>query len=120
MYTTGSSSEGHPNKVEITKQPPSDPIVLTGEDLQTICVKLVKATNNWFNLGLAFGMNFDELESIEEEFRENGRRLTKMVAKRLAVPDLKHPVTWPYICECLRSPTVKRYDVALVIETECI
>ncbi len=27
-------------------------------------------------------------------------------------------MTWPYICECLRSPTVMRYDVAEAIERE--
>ncbi len=42
-----------------------------------------------------------------------------MVNKGLEVSDPKHPkhlVTWPYICECLRSPTVERNDVATKIE----
>ncbi|XP_064386403.1 uncharacterized protein LOC135334925 isoform X3 [Halichondria panicea] len=107
------SSEGHPNK-----RPSSDPIVLTGKDVQIICVTLVKACNNWFNLGLALGMDYDQLESIQDQFRDSSGRLTKMIAKRLSVTDSKNPMTWPYICECLRSPTVMRYDVAEAIERE--
>ena len=107
------SSEGHPNK-----RPSSDPIVLTGKDVQTICVTLVKAYNNWFNLGLALGMDYDQLESIQDQFRDNSGRLTKMIAKRLSVTDQTNPMTWSYICECLRSPTVMRYDVAEAIERE--
>ncbi len=32
----------------------------------------------------------------------------KVIAKRLEVTDLEHPMTWPYICEYLRRPTVER------------
>ena len=28
----------------------------------------------------------------------------------------QHPMTWPYICECLRSPTIEQSDVAQEIE----
>ncbi len=40
----------------------------------------------------------------------------EMVVKRLEVTDPEHPMTWPYICECLRSPIVERNDVAQEIE----
>ncbi|XP_064382397.1 uncharacterized protein LOC135331236 [Halichondria panicea] len=40
----------------------------------------------------------------------------EMVGKRLEVTDPEHPMTWPYICECLRRPTVERNDVAEEIE----
>ena len=113
VYTIALLSEEHPNK-----RPSSDPIVLTGKDVQTICVTLVKARNNWFNLGLALGMDYDQLESIQDQFRDNSGRLTKMIAKRLSVTDPKNPMTWPYICECLRNLTVMRYDVAEAIERE--
>ncbi len=44
-----------------------------------------------------------------------------MVGKRLEVTDPEHPVTWPYICECLvRRPAVKRNDVADEIEVNCV
>ncbi len=90
---------------------------MTKKDIQTICEKLAPACTNWLNLGLAFGLDMSELTSIEAEYpRNNMLCLTKMVNKRFEVPNPEHPVTWPYICECLRSPTVKRNDVAAKIE----
>ena len=41
-----------------------------------------------------------------------------IVAKRLEVTD--PPMTWPYICECLRRPTVERKDVAEEIEDKYV
>ncbi len=57
-------------------------------------------------------MKLSKLKDIEDRYAANMHRLTEMVGKRLEVTDLEHPMTWPYICECLRSPTVERNDVA--------
>ena len=57
-------------------------------------------------------MNFSKLKDIENQYAANMHRLTEMVGKRLEVTNPEHPMTWPYICECLRSPTVGRNDVA--------
>ncbi len=110
MYTE-SSSEEYAREV-ITKQSSSTPIVLTIEDIASIFERLKSASNDWFTLGLAFGLEFSVLKDIEDQYRTNNRRLTEVVAVRLQV----HPMTWPYICECLRSPTVERNDVANEIE----
>ncbi len=85
-------------------------------DAQTIDESLEDASKDWFNLGLAFGLELSELKNIEDEYRYNKRRLTEVVVKRLQVTDPEHPMTWSYICECLRSPTVERNDVANEIE----
>ncbi len=92
------------------------PIVLTGADILTICESLKNASYNWFDLGSALGVNNSDLKDIEDEYRHNKRCLREMVSKRLEVTDPKHPMTWPYICECLRSPTIERNDVAEKIE----
>ncbi len=92
------------------------PIVLTGADINTICESLKTATYNWFDLGLALGVKSNDLKDIEDEYRHNKRRLMEMVGKRLVFTDPEHPMTWPYICECLRRPTVERNDVAKEIE----
>ncbi len=66
---------------------------------------------------MAFGMEYSDLRNIENQYPSNIMRyLTEMVGKRLEVTDPKHPMTWPYICECLRRPTVERNDVADEIE----
>ena len=92
--------------------------VLTGDDILTICEKLRSASKDWFNLGLALGLKFFELENIRDRSTDNVCRLTMIVAKRLEVTD--PPMTWPYICECLRRPTVERNDVAEEIEDKYV
>ncbi len=119
MYI-GLSSEEHPTQnhqtVEIEKQSSSNPIILTGKDILTICQKLKNASKNWFNLGLTLGIDYYELEKIQDRYQDTDRCLMKAVVKRLEVTDPEHPMTWPYICECLRSSTVQRNDVAEQIE----
>ncbi len=88
------------------------PTVLTGADTQKICEHLKSASKDWFELGMAFGMDRSDLKNIEDQYPSNMRRLMEMVGKRLEVTDPEHPMTWPYICECLKSPTVDRNDVA--------
>ena len=104
----------HPRN--LTRQSSSTLIVLTEDDIRSICEKLKSASKDWFNLGLTLGVKFTDLKDIEDKYRNNKRCLTEMVGKRLEVTDPEHPMTWPYICECLRSPTVERNDVAEGIE----
>ena len=61
-------------------------------------------------------MKLTDLKNIEGQYPCNKCRLMEMVGKRLEVTDPEHPVTWPYICECLRRPAVERNDVADEIE----
>ena len=113
----GSSSEQHlANSKSISKQSSSNSIVLIEDDIHSICVKLESASKDWFNLGLALGVKFYKLKNIQYQYSDNMHCLTEMVGKRLEVTDPEHPVTWPYICECLSSPTVERNDVANQIE----
>ncbi len=112
----GSSSEKDTSNGGSTHQP----IVLTGDDIQAIRESLKNASKDWFDLGLAFGVKINVLENIEDDYRHNDRRLMKVVAKRLEVTDPEHPMTWPYICECLRRPTVARNDVAEEIEDKYV
>ncbi len=92
---------------------------MTGADIPTIRERLDSASKDWFNLGLSFGITFVNLKNIGEQYHENNRRLMEVVGKRLEIVDQENPVTWPYICECLRCPTVKRSDVASEIEKLC-
>ena len=111
---TESSEEEFAREV-ITKQSSSTPIVLTIKDARTICERLWNASSNWFNLGLAFGMNLTKLKHIEDQYTSK-RCLIEIVDKRLQFNDVEHPMTWSYICECLRSPTVEHTNLAWEIE----
>ncbi len=70
----------------------------------------MKAQNDWFHLGSAFGLKDSQLKAIEDQYPGNKRRLREMISKRLEVAGSENPVTWPYICERLRS--VEREDIA--------
>ncbi len=87
-------------------------VVLTKADIRTICEKLTTARKDWFHLGSAFGLEDSQLKDIEDQYHDNKRRLREMISKRLELAGSENPVTWPYICECLRSDTVERRDVA--------
>ncbi len=117
VWCIGLSPEEHPSTA---KRPSSNPSVLTGADILIICESLKNASKDWFNLGLALGIMYTDLKNIEDQYPDNNRRLTEMVGKRLEVTDPEHPMTWPYICECLWSPTVQRNDVAEEIEQRWI
>ncbi|XP_064407367.1 uncharacterized protein LOC135352115 isoform X2 [Halichondria panicea] len=114
----GLSAEDHPSKTDQTVEIPK--LFLTGADIQIIRDSLKNASKDWFDLGLALGMNITDLKDIEDQHASNKRRLTEMVVKRLEVTDPEHPMTWPYICECLRRPTVERNDVAEEIEDKYV
>ncbi len=109
----GSSPDEYHSKsrtVEIAQR------VLTGDDVRTICKRLKSASKDWFDLGIALGVEMTDLKDIEHDYHYNKRCLMEMVSKRLEATDPRHPMTWPYICECLRSPNVERNDVAKEIE----
>ncbi len=110
-------AEEHPSTA---KRPSSNPSVLTGVDILIICESLKNASKDWLNLGLALGIMYTDLKNIEDQYSDNNRRLIEMVGKRLEVTDPEYPMTWPYICECLRSPTVQRNDVAEKIDQRWI
>ncbi len=109
----GSSPEEYTSKNQIAQKPF---FVLTGDDILTIYEKLRSASKNWFKLGLALGVSYYEMENIQDRYQDNDRCLMMIVTKRLEVTDPENPMTWPYICECLRRPTVERNDVAEEIE----
>ncbi len=85
---------------------------LTKADIETICEKLMDAQNDWFFLGSAFRLEDSQLKAIERQHRDDKRCLREMISKRLEVAGSDNPVTWPYICECLKSPNVRREDIA--------
>ncbi len=109
---TESSSKEYAREI-ITKKSSSTLIVLTGGDILSICERLNGVRNDWFALGLTFRLKYSALMSIEHQYRSNKHCLTEMVGQW--VEQFPDP-TWPYICECLRSPIVERNDVAEEIE----
>ena len=67
----------------------------------------------WYELGLTLGFSAESLDGIRiDEFYQTEGCLRKMLHKRMEIK----PLTWEEIVVALRSPTVKRNDLAEKIE----
>ena len=70
----------------------------------------------WHELGGALGLDQDTLSAIDTNHRGNVQVcLREMLTKRLQSGG---PLSWRVLCDCLRSLTVNRGDVAAEIEQE--
>ena len=83
-------------------------------DLGRVYTKLYNARAKWFDVGLALGMNFETLKSIEkEQLKNQSDCLREMLAHCI---QSGCSLTWAKLCSCLRHPTVERIDLAEIIE----
>ena len=90
--------------------------IITIRSHQEVYVRLVGASANWYNLGGALGLDVNTLNAINSTCRGVVLDcLREMIAVRLQSGDA---LTWRELCDCLKSPTVKRNDVAEEIERQ--
>ena len=83
------------------------------DELRIVYTKLYDARNKWFDIGLALDISYSTLESIESEKSDNSDRLRRMLAHCIQSGG---PLTWTDLSGCLRHPTVKRNDLANIID----
>ena len=87
---------------------------ITASDHQEVFERLVGVSVQWRELGGALGLDQDTLSAIDTNHRGNVQDcLREMLTKRLQSGG---PLSWRVLCDCLRSPTVRRDDVAAEIE----
>ena len=85
-------------------------------DHHEVYERLISASVKWRNLGGALGLDQDTLSAIDVKYRGDTQDcLREMLTKRLQSDS---PLSWRVLCDCLRSPTVRRGDVAAEIEKE--
>ncbi len=77
------------------------------DDLQDVFSLLIKATDDWYELGLALGIPVDTLEGIDSNKNSNQDCLREMLTHWLRSSP---SCTWSDICNGLRSDTVKQAD----------
>ena len=78
--------------------------------------KLFAARAKWRDMGGVFGLDNDTLNDISIKYGADVQDcLREMIAKRL---ESVGPLSLKDLCECLRNPTVRRHDVADMIEQE--
>ena len=89
--------------------------MLTQEDTSTVYSKLLNARTKWFSIGQTLKVDIETLQSISDRHRDDPDKcLLEMIVYSLKAFSL----TWRDLCDCLRSPTVARNDVAEEIESD--
>ncbi len=83
------------------------------ENLHEIFSQLIKAAKDWFELGLALGIQVDTLEGIDSNKNSDKARLREMLAHWLRSSPSR---TWSDICNGLRSDTVHQNVLADTIK----
>ena len=86
-------------------------IGLSINDLNDVLTETESASSQWFNLGLALGLNYDKLSDIEQKNKDNQVCLREMLSSCLHLNNL----SWASLCSRLEHPTVRRRDVASTI-----
>ncbi len=83
------------------------------DSLIDIKEQLHPVRTKWENIGLKLNVDYETIESIKQVCNEkHDRCLQNVISQRLHAS----PLTWRELCDCLRSPTVARNDVAVKIE----
>ena len=84
------------------------------DELLPLYDKLYDARTKWFDIGLNLNMISNDLSAIQEVNSQNlDTCLREMLIKR---QQSRVPLSWRDVCDCLRSLTVNRNDVAEKIE----
>ncbi len=84
------------------------------DELLPLYDKLYDARTKWFDIGLNLNINNDDLSAINVlNSKPPEICLREMLTERLHSGG---PLSWRDVCDCLRSSTVKRNDVAEKIE----
>ena len=84
--------------------------------LKAILYSVSAVAADWFNLGVALGLSYDTLKTIESDYpRDAPRCLTEMINAWLR--NSSQP-TWQGLVLALESPLVNRVDIATTIAKE--
>ena len=84
--------------------------------LRTILDSISTLTADWFNLGVALGLSYDTLKTIECNHSKDARRCqTEMV---IAWLQMKDNPSWQALASAVSSPSINRIEIANMIASE--
>ena len=89
------------------------------KSIQTVLRELSEITHEWFNLGLALGLEYATLNGIETDKQTVDERKREMVRSWLQKKDGCTP-SWQDLVKALGDDLVKRCDVAKQIKQKYI
>ncbi len=72
------------------------------------------ARSEWYNFGIALGVDKNTLKSIQKTHRSNCDDCFNAMLKSCS--ETNRSLTWSGVCEALKKPSVARNDVAESIE----
>ena len=88
------------------------------DSLRTILDSISTLTAEWFNLGVALGLSYSTLKTIESNYPKDAHRCqTEMVIAWLQMKDNSQP-SWQSLASALSSPSVGRIEIATLIAAE--
>ena len=90
-------------------QAPSDPALLSKDDLGTLYNALYPARNSYKSFGLQIDVGIDEIDSIEKQYTDPGDRLLEVLSARLRK---EKALTWNDIDRVLRLESVGQSKTA--------
>ena len=86
--------------------------------LRTILDSISTLTTKWFNLGVALGLSYDTLKTIESDHpKDTHRCLTETMIAWLQMKDNSQP-SWQSLASALGSPSVDRKEIAVMIAAD--
>ena len=86
--------------------------------LRTILDSISTLTADWFKLGVALGLSYDTLKTIESNYRGDAHRCqTEMVIAWLRMKDNPQP-SWQALASALSSRSINRIEIANMIASE--
>ena len=87
------------------------------DSLRTILDSISTLTAEWFKLGVALGLSYGTLRTIESNYRDAHRCQTEMVIAWLQMKDNSQP-SWQSLASALSSPSVSRIEIATMVAAE--
>ena len=91
---------------------------ITYDELGPLYELVFDANSEWHSFGLKLGIKAGTLDSIGLSCSYKPRPcLLEMLKHRLQSGG---PLTWRELCDCLKSPTVCRHDIAEAIEASLV
>ena len=86
---------------------------LTSKDLATLVNELNPVASECYALGLQLGVHYEQLRTIEHNYRKCEDQLREIIAVRL---NQEPPLTWCDVAKALRADSMKKNKLASDIE----
>lgn len=90
---------------EMRKKPKVNIVILNKAHQKSVLLNLLaNISNNWYDIGLGFGIDQNNLESIKNEMGSDNTKLSKVIECWISTQS--SPVTWETVISVIEGPIV--------------